>query len=76
MLKESRLEVAVNSKAFITCEMCGISIRSGRLCPKCEVNYNRNYEEMLRRSQNKMLMGYSTERPTGEDGAKRFVRDK
>lgn len=76
MLKESRLEVAAGSKTFITCEMCGTSIRSGRLCARCEVNYNRNYEEMLRRAQNKMVMGYSTERPVGEDGAKRFVRDK
>ncbi|MDD6810334.1 MAG: hypothetical protein PUD93_00455 [Lachnospiraceae bacterium] len=75
MLKESRLEIANGSKAFITCELCGASIRSGRLCSKCEINYNRNVEEITRMRHNKSLMGYSMERPAGEDGAKRFVRD-
>ncbi len=75
MLRESRLEVAAGSKTFISCEMCGASIRSGRFCPKCEANYNKNYEEMLRKNQDKMVMGYSTEHPKGEDGAKRFIRN-
>lgn len=76
MLKESRLEIASNSKAFITCEMCGASIRSGRLCPKCEINYNRNVEELTRMGRNRDVMGYSTERLTGEEGAKRFIRNE
>ena len=37
MLKESRLEIADSSSVFMKCERCGISIRSGRMCPKCEM---------------------------------------
>jgi hypothetical protein len=34
-LREGRLEIPENSPIFIKCEMCGVDIRSGRLCPKC-----------------------------------------
>lgn len=73
MLRESRLEVAANSSTFLSCEMCGTSIRSGRFCPKCEASYHKSYEEKLRKNQDKMVMGYGTEHPTGESGARRFI---
>ena len=41
MLKENRLEITQDSAAFLRCEVCGASIRGGRLCPKCEMDYHR-----------------------------------
>lgn len=35
MLKSGRIEILENSKAFISCEKCGCSIRYGRICPDC-----------------------------------------
>lgn len=34
-LRESRVEISENSKAFIRCEECGAEIKSGRVCIKC-----------------------------------------
>lgn len=76
MLKESRLEIASDSHTFMKCEMCGAEIRSGRVCPKCEVEFNRKVEAQLHQRHDKMMAGFGTGRPDGEDGAKRFVRDK
>ena len=75
MLKESRLEIALASKAFLQCEMCGASIRAGRLCPKCEMNYHRNLEAQARTNHSGNFSGFSTQRPVGEDGSKRFTRE-
>lgn len=76
MLRESRLEIAENSNFFLTCEMCGASIRSGRVCPKCEVSYNRMVEERTRQQHAKMMAGFGTDHGTSEEGAKRFKRDR
>lgn len=76
MLKESRLEIAPASKTFLQCEMCGTSIRGGRLCPKCEVNYHRNIEAQARMEHKGNFSGFSTQKPTGEDGSKRFTRER
>lgn len=76
MLKESRLEIAEGSNSFMKCEMCGAEIRSGRVCSKCEVAYNRAVEEKARRKHEKMMAGFGMEHNTGEEGAKRFIRDK
>lgn len=76
MLKESRLEIALNSSTFLQCEMCGTSIRSGRLCPRCEANYHKNLEEQARFGRHANYTGFSAEKPAGEDGSKRFVREK
>lgn len=76
MLKESRLEIADGSNSFMKCEMCGASIRSGRVCSKCEVAYNRSVEEKARTQHEKMIAGFGMEHSTGEEGAKRFKRDR
>lgn len=76
MLKESRLEIADGSNSFLKCEMCGVNIRSGRVCTKCELAYNRSVEENARRKHEKMMAGFGAEHPTGEDGAKRFTRHR
>ena len=72
MLKESKLEVAPDSKDFLRCEKCGVSIRHGRFCPKCEVAYNRR-KEAEAKSNKKNVTGYGKEE-TGQAGAKRFNR--
>ena len=74
MLKESRLEIAPNSRAFLKCEMCGEDIRFGRFCSKCELIYHRKIEEKSRAIRNNMT-GYGMEHDV-QDGAKRFRRDK
>lgn len=74
MLKESRLEIAPNSNFFLQCEICGATIRMGRFCPKCEVNYHRSLEEKAR-TKNNSLAGFSSEKPKADDGSKRFKRE-
>lgn len=76
MLKESRLEIAEGSNSYLKCEMCGVKIRSGRVCPQCEKNYNRAVEEKERQKHEKMMAGFGTNRGGSEEGAKRFIRDK
>lgn len=76
MLKESRLEVADDSYMFLKCEMCGASIRSGRVCSKCEVSYNKMVEDRARMKHEKMMSGFGMGRADGEEGAKRFKRGK
>lgn len=76
MLKEERLEIAPNSNVFLTCEICGAAIRFGRYCAKCETAYHRSIEEKTRASRNINLSGFSTERPIGEEGSKRFTRER
>lgn len=76
MLKEKRLEIAANSNTFLTCESCGAKIRYGRYCNKCEATYHRGIEEKARASRNINMSGYSTEVHKGEEGAKRFKKDR
>ncbi len=59
MLKESRLEVAQDSKVLLRCEMCGADIRTGVLCKNCEVTYHRKLEEKQRAAHN-MVAGYGS----------------
>ena len=76
MLRESRLEIAPESRTFLQCEICGASIRSGRFCPKCEENYHRSIEEQARENRKSGFTGHSTEKVVAEDGTRRFTRDR
>ena len=76
MLKEERLEIAPNSNAFLTCEICGKPIRSGRYCGRCESAYHREIEEKARSSRSLNMAGFGTEKNVGEEGTKRFTRDR
>lgn len=77
MLKDGRLEIAKNSAIFLKCEICGTMIRSGRFCPKCEMNYHHDMEEMARKARHHGdTFGYSTENRRGEEGSKRFTREQ
>lgn len=73
MVRESRLEIAPTSSVFLRCEICGVSIRSGRFCPKCETAHHREIEERARKNIN--MSGFGMEKASGEDGAKRFKRE-
>lgn len=74
LLREERIEIAPNSSTFLKCEICGATIRSGRYCTKCETAYHREIEEKARTSRNLNMSGFGTERPRGEEGAKRFKK--
>ncbi|MDD7147484.1 MAG: hypothetical protein SOY45_05720 [Lachnospiraceae bacterium] len=69
MLKDNKLEISQDSTAFLKCEICGASIRSGKLCSKCEMNYHRRLEEEQRQTKN--MQGFGNAKK-GDSGAKRF----
>lgn len=73
MLKESRLEVSAESRMFLKCEMCGVDIRSGTLCSKCEATYHRKLEDQERTKKN--ITGFGSNKDHSESGEKRFNRN-
>lgn len=73
MLRESRLEVTADSRAFLHCEICNANIRYGRFCSKCETSYHAAVEAQQRKE--KQLRGFGQGIQGGE-GAKRFDRSK
>lgn len=75
MLRESRLEIAEGSNTYLKCEICGVSIRSGRVCPKCEVSYNKMIEEKERQKRTKLIEGFGMG-PISDEGEKRFKRER
>lgn len=72
MLKESRLEIATESRTFLKCEICGADIRHGSLCDRCESAYHRDIEEQ-ERAKRKMA-GYGLDKEKRDKGEKRFSR--
>ncbi len=77
MIKEKRFEIIDNRGGYLRCEMCGVNINSGRLCPKCEENYHRKLEAEVReeRKKSKHVAGYGESRH-GEQGSKRYTRER
>ena len=73
MLKDGRLEVSADSRAFLHCEMCGKAIRYGEYCPECETALHRNFEEQQRAQIKKNIQGFGLGQK-GEEGQKRFTR--
>ena len=73
MLKEGKLEVTADSRAFLHCEICGKTIRSGRYCPECETQMHRTLEAEQREKHRKDISGFGFNQK-GEDGQKRFKR--
>lgn len=71
MLKENKLEITADSSTFMKCEICGVGIRGGRFCPKCEQEYHRRLESEQRNQ--KLVHGFGKV-SAEEDGAKRFKR--
>ncbi len=75
MLKEGRFELRADSKTMMFCEICRRTIRSGRLCPECEISYHRKLEEKLRKERKVLIHGYGKAR-SGATGEKRFKREQ
>ncbi len=78
LLRESRLQIATGSKLFLYCENCRKPIRSGTLCPECEVNQHRLLEEQMRmnrRKEQQSIHGVGMEKQ-GASGEKRFRREE
>lgn len=77
MIKEYRFEIIDNRGGYLRCEMCGVNINSGRLCPQCEEKYHRGIEAKAReeRMRNQNMSGYG-ERERGEQGSKRYTRER
>lgn len=74
MVKDERFEITKDSKTFLLCEMCGVNIRSGRVCPNCESAYHKAYEEEIRKLN--ITGGYvKADRPEDSGGSKRFRRE-
>lgn len=75
MIKENRFEVIEAPAGYLRCEMCGIEIKSGRLCHKCEVEYHRKLEADARAKKKNNISGGSA-MATEDEGKKRFTRDR
>ena len=75
MLKEARFELTDDSKSFLFCEICKKKIRSGRLCPQCEMEFHRNLEEKQRRQRNQNVKIQGLGKGPGEEGKKRFSHE-
>lgn len=74
MIKENRFEVIESPTGYLRCEMCGIEIKSGRLCSKCEKEYHHKIEAEARAHKKNHIAGGSA-MMSEEHGKKRFSRD-
>ncbi len=77
MVKDKRFEVMENRGGYLRCEICGVDIKTGRFCPKCEEAYHRKVEDELRNSKKKKsknMAGYGDNE--GESGLKRYTRER
>ena len=75
MLKDGRLEVTADSRTFLHCELCGKAIRYGQYCQECETAIHRNLESKQREQIKKDIQVKGTGQK-GEDGQRRFMRNK
>ena len=74
LLRDDRLEVAPNSAVFLSCDVCGTPIRSGRFCPACASRRSQLAEQSLRSpSAGKSMRGFGNV-SSGAEGARRFSR--
>lgn len=73
LLRDKRIQVAVGTRSFLHCELCGKEIRCGQFCDECEIAYHRSLESRQRELLRNEKHGYSTERHFDE-GQKRFTR--
>lgn len=76
LLRDDRLEVTADSRAFLTCQSCGAPIRSGSFCPQCEAKHQKRMEEFKHKSMTEGMQGRGISDTAGQEGAKRFTRDK
>lgn len=61
-LREERLELSEDSAAYLRCESCGKSIRTGRFCEKCSFEMKKGLQEVLKSNRP------AEQKPTKTDG--------
>ncbi len=77
MLRESKIEITAESRTFMKCDICGVNIRSGRYCSKCETAFHRQLEEDTRKLHSSHIgKGFGMEKENIGNGEKRFHREK
>lgn len=76
MIKDNRFEIINSRGGYLRCEICGVNIRSGRLCPKCEAEYHQQLEAEARAQRVSAIKGGSEGVPIGDSGQKRFTRER
>ena len=71
MLKDGRLQVSAHSSVNLICSRCGVPIRFGEYCNKCQADLN----ELDARNKRKGVINvFSKETGTGEEKM-RFLKD-
>lgn len=75
MLKDARIQITKDTKDYLHCEACGVSIKYGRLCPKCEMAAHRERERKLRYERNERNMMGTSNVKSADSGAIRFGHD-
>lgn len=73
MIQEDRFEITQNSAVFLTCEICGAAIRSGRYCENCLKKIAMQDAKADKRTTTKNMSGYGGF-VRGASGEKRFTR--
>lgn len=74
LLREERIEIALNSGVYLQCEICKAPIRSGRYCEACAKKVENMKKEEIASLHNKEKMHGYGKVNGGESGARRFVR--
>lgn len=54
-LRQGRLEIADDSNLILECEICGVSIRTGRFCDKCASDMKREFSSAIKRPEKKPI---------------------
>lgn len=72
-LKDDRLEIVAGSGVFMSCEICGAPIRSGRYCAACQKAVEDRKKTEAAASHKSGVHGYGSANK-GASGAKRFTR--
>lgn len=76
MIKDNRFEIVNNRGGYLRCERCGVNINSGRYCKECEADYHRELEAEARQRRTSSIDGGSATGSRGDDGSKRFTRER
>ena len=77
LLKEGRLMLSENSRIMMHCEKCGKRIRSGRLCPECEMKLTHRRESQERsHAPHTDMRGYAVWNNDATKGEKRYNNSK
>ena len=75
LLVEERIEISANSNIFLNCEMCGMPIRSGSRCPKCEERYQKEIaNERKAERANSFKSGHMVNDKKNASGEMRFLK--